>query len=416
MICEFRIKNFTTFAEEFYVNFYADMRIKRLRHNCIKVGNRHIVKTIGIYGPNNTGKSSFVYAIFVLKKIMSGRAVRNIYNIFGDNTITKFEISYVINGRKYRYKNEYDSKNICFISESLEIVKENPSNAFEVSYQKIFSRSESEMIIGEDTSSLQLRGLTLDRSRALMSVLRFEEPKMETAQIDYNDFLDSIINIDMSRSINVEKTMRIIQNDEVGKEFIVNFVKNCDLNIEDFGYDNNIRNDVDVIDKMADSIQANQSNMEMLKLWSQHYGKTIPSYLIDSIGTRKLVTLSGYIYEALKKGQTIIIDEIDSSLHHVLTRAIISLFNNQLNTKAQLLFTTHDLMLLDLRTLMRKDQILLTNIDAEKKTSTIIPLSSYTAQDGIRGDENIAEYYLKGKFGAIPTPELFDVLVELTKK
>ena len=86
------------------------------------------------------------------------------------------------------------------------------------------------------------------------------------------------------------------------------------------------------------------------------------------------------------------------------------------NKKAQLLFTTHDLMLLDLKTLMRKDQILLTNIDKDKKTSTITSLSSFTAQDGIRGDENIADYYLKGKFGAIPTPELFDVLVEVTKK
>lgn len=34
------------------------------------------------------------------------------------------------------------------------------------------------------------------------------------------------------------------------------------------------------------------------------------------------------------------------------------------------------------------------------------------AENGIRGDEDIAEYYLKGHFGSIPTPDLFASLEE----
>ena len=416
MICEFKVKNYGTFSEEVSVSFYADMRTKRLSSNCLKIGNRHLVKTLGVYGPNNTGKSSLIMAMFFLQRIMSGDAVNNCFNLFGDNTVTEFEIVYYVNERKYRYHVNYDSKDCIILSELLERVRENPSNPFDVSNEHILFRDSKTTSFGEGTAMPQLMGFVLDRKRAVMSVLNFEKTPIAEAQKDYFEFLKSLFFIDMNHPINAEKTMRIMQDDQKGKEFIVNFVKNCDLNIEDFGYDKDIRNDVDVIDKIAEAIQAQQPNSETLKLWSQHFGKTIPSYLIDSVGTRKLVSLSGYIYEALRDGKTLIVDELDGSLHHILTRAIVALFNNQLNKKAQLLFTTHDLMLLDLKTLMRKDQILLTNINKDKKTSTITSLSSFTAQDGIRGDENIAEYYLKGKFGSIPTPELFDVLVEVTKK
>ena len=42
-----------------------------------------------------------------------------------------------------------------------------------------------------------------------------------------------------------------------------------------------------------------------------------------------------------------VIDELDAGLHFKLTRAVVALFNNALNEKAQLIFTTHDVTLLD---------------------------------------------------------------------
>ena len=106
-------------------------------------------------------------------------------------------------------------------------------------------------------------------------------------------------------------------------------------------------------------------------------------------------------------------DEIDSSLHHILTKSIVAMFNNVLNTKSQLIFTTHDVLLLDLRELFRKDQIWLVDIK-DKSSSTICRMSEFTSRDenGIRGDEDITDYYLKGQFGSIPTPDLFASLEE----
>ncbi len=92
------------------------------------------------------------------------------------------------------------------------------------------------------------------------------------------------------------------------------------------------------------------------------------------------------------------------------------MFNNVLNNKSQLLFTTHDVLLLDLKELFRKDQIWLVDV-LDESSSKITRLSEFTSrsENGISGDEDITDYYLKGQFGSIPTPDLFSSLEEATK-
>ena len=69
---------------------------------------------------------------------------------------------------------------------------------------------------------------------------------------------------------------------------------------------------------------------------------------------------------------------------------------------------------MDLTNLLRKDQIYLVDFDNETGFSKMIHLSDISSRDenGIRGDEDIRDYYMKGRYGAIPTPNLFDALLE----
>lgn len=94
--------------------------------------------------------------------------------------------------------------------------------------------------------------------------------------------------------------------------------------------------------------------MDQLRLISIHRGRPLPSIKFDSSGTKKIVALASYIVEALEKGKILIIDELDSGLQFKISREIISLFNNYINTSAQLICTTHDVSLLDIKTLFRK--------------------------------------------------------------
>lgn len=100
-------------------------------------------------------------------------------------------------------------------------------------------------------------------------------------------------------------------------------------------------------------------------------------------------------------------------IHFKLVRAIISLFNNELNTQAQLTFTSHDISLMDSKKLFRKDQLWFTHKDRER--IYLYSLSEFTAQNsGIRNTTNIYEIYNKGLLGAIPDPDLIKSLLEVT--
>ena len=105
----------------------------------------------------------------------------------------------------------------------------------------------------------------------------------------------------------------------------------------------------------------------------------------------------------------LVVDELDNSLHFRLTRAIMAMFNNELNKGAQLIATVHDVSLLDCQTLFRKEQIWFTHKD--KDGVYLYSLSEFTAEkDGIRDTTDLISKYRKGVFGALPEPDLFKSL------
>lgn len=117
----------------------------------------------------------------------------------------------------------------------------------------------------------------------------------------------------------------------------------------------------------------------------------------ESDGTRKLFEFTGGWLRALDNGATLLVDELDRSLHPHMTRFLIGLFHSAGNAKnAQLIFTTHDTSLLD-NTLMRRDQVWFVEKD-DKQSSQFYPLLAYSP----RKDEALERGYLKGRYGAIP--------------
>ena len=234
---------------------------------------------------------------------------------------------------------------------------------------------------------------------------------MQNAQRDYVEFALSIDIVRMDEADitdHVLMTYNLMKNDPKALAFVKEFVKNCDLHIDDFGFDEDIKSDVDI----SREIFNRNMTKESLSFYSKHHGFQVPSFIFDSVGTRKIIALSGYIYDSIKNGKVLLIDEIDSSLHHIITRAIVSMFNNDLNRKAQLIFTTHDLLLMDLQHMFRKDQLYLTDIKDDE--SILISLNEFSSHDenGIRGSEDIINHYIQGKFGGVPTTHLFDSLEE----
>ena len=127
-----------------------------------------------------------------------------------------------------------------------------------------------------------------------------------------------------------------------------------------------------------------------------------------------MAAIASYVIEALKQGRILVVDELDSSIHFRLTRAIVALFNNELNTDAQLICTVHDINLMDCKRLFRKEQIWF--VDKDQDDAYVYSLADFTAEQGVRDTSDIIEKYRKGLFAALPEPELINSLLDIKDK
>ena len=118
----------------------------------------------------------------------------------------------------------------------------------------------------------------------------------------------------------------------------------------------------------------------------------------ESSGTRRYFSLLGYWLLKLAKGGLLVVDEIEASLHPMLVNELLKTFlqHENVKTPAQLIFTTHNPLLLD-QTLLRRDQIWFTEKDQEGATR-LYPLTDFKP----RKDESLVKGYLAGRYGGIP--------------
>lgn len=415
MICRLTVENYKAFGEKVELDFFANKNIKRFDYNHINVGKKSILKTIGFYGPNNAGKTCLLLSIIDLLSLMNNEKHVNLANVFYDNNpTTSFSVEYYINGRFYVYSLSYNNEKNIYEKEKLVLRNYNDNSS---NNETIFIRNGNNLSWHGITSDFKKVNPTRLFSQSLPFMLVFDDKDNEVmlrAKKDYDDFLASVLFLRMDKPLDITKTMSLMRTDSKAAKFVKEFVKNCDLHIDDFGFDDNVVSDANIEPQLTAALNNPSFIKETLKFYSKHNGYRVPSIFFDSVGTMKLVALAGYIYDALKNGKVLIVDEIDSSLHHILTKSIVAMFNNMLNNKAQLLFTTHDVLLLDMKALLRKDQVWLVDV-MNQGSSTVYRMSDkFTSRDenGIRGDEDITDYYLKGQFGSIPTPDLFSSLEE----
>ncbi len=127
-------------------------------------------------------------------------------------------------------------------------------------------------------------------------------------------------------------------------------------------------------------------------------GDEVAFHLTDeSDGTKRMLDFIPMFFKILKeKDVTFFIDEIDRSLHPVLLKEWIQSIMDAPDTKGQMVFTTHESHLLDMK-IFRPDEIWFAEKNEEGAT-VLYSLSDFKP----RPDLDIRKGYLKGRFGAIP--------------
>lgn len=108
--------------------------------------------------------------------------------------------------------------------------------------------------------------------------------------------------------------------------------------------------------------------------------------------------LSCFLSFAIKQGQLIIIDEIDSKFHSLLLRLIIEFYNDaKVNVNgSQMIFTTHNTILLN--DILRRDQIVFIEKNEFGESSI---KKAHSSENPIRIDSSIEKEYRKGKIGGV---------------
>lgn len=412
MIIELRAKNCFSFEDPIVFSMKANMRNKKFASNVHRENNFNILKTAGIYGPNNAGKTCLVKCFNAIKKIMLNKKPNLMPNLFTKNSICELGITFLAEGREFSYDLHYDAQNEEFLYEKfLEIQKDQYGNEKEILWLEKDTVNQRYSCIDQDVllmiplmSSNNLLCYVIDASK-------FEHlEKMKKIIIEFAQKID-ILNMN---NIPMKKTIELMKNKRGLQRKVVEFIKNADLYMDNFEH---VDMDQIKIDDRTENekpdeevLNMREKLMEQIRLVSTYKGVKVPSLIFDSTGTKKIAALASYIIEGLEKGRILIVDELDSSIHFKITRAIVEMFNNELNTNAQMIFTVHDINLMDCKRMFRKEQIWFVHKDQDGVY--VYSLADFTARQGVRDTTDIMEKYRKGALGALPDPELINSLLD----
>jgi AAA15 family ATPase/GTPase len=429
MIEEFNFANFWSFKEEQTLNMTAS-KIKSNNqlldsNNIIQIdGKLPLIKSKAIYGANASGKSNVIKALVSFIRIISTSVKDdNVLNILEPFKLslesikqpTFFQLVFRIKNVRYRYGFEADEKSIK--SEWLFYTPK---------------KREQTLFIREGQEIIEVNNKHFEEGNKFISLLDFDDDE-NTIFRNNSLFLTSLSSFGFGKisKLIVKSISSIMVINGLGhggmystagealensekKDFILSFLKNADTGINDIESieitKENLPEDID--DDFKEDFKKGKVIISSRSQYDKNNKKTrdIPFILggQESEGTVKMFELSPFIYNALKDGRTLVIDEFDSRFHPLLTKKIVELFNSESNLKSQLIFTTHDTNLLSSE-ILRRDQIDF----VEKDKYGASHLYTLVEIKGVRNNASFEKDYIQGKYGAIPFLGNFSTLLNV---
>ncbi len=415
MLVEFTVGNFLSFKEKKTLNMMSTSIKEYVDTNLIEKSRYKLLKGAIIYGANASGKSNFVKAMSTMRRLViqsfekSSTDELNIspflLHTAYDNKPSHFEVLFLVNDIRYRYGFEVDNTNVR--TEWLFEAKKNIE-------KPLFVReNDGIQVYPHYKEGKDLEEKTRDNALFLAVVDQFNGPIAKLILHWFNNFITiSGLSHEGYKAV----TFKMLENDKT-KPDLQKFYNQLDL-----GFD-----DLKIVKKTFDSSEIPKDMPEALvkQLSSDLEGKTLINVKTlhkkfnddnevvkleefdmrsqESSGTNKIFNVSGPIFDVLSNGGVLIIDELDASLHPLLTLEITKLFHSkQYNPKdAQLIFSTHDTNLLCYGN-YRRDQVFFIEKD-EYGSSDLYSLIEYKEEGKkIRNDRSFENDYIKGKYGAIP--------------
>jgi len=428
MLIEFRVKNFRSFWDEQVLSLVANSDMT-LNKNYFAVNKLRLLKAAGIYGPNASGKSNLIKAMDTMRDIVLKSASTKpgsrmpIAPFLLDDESKKqpsfFEVTFYHESIRYQYgftatkKRVHDEWLIAY-----------PKRYAQLWYERSFDKKtkKTDWKFGSflKGDKVKLADKTREDCLFLSVGAQWNNEKLTIVYNWFKDKLQVVPPKEYLRPVTAEMLANLEEHKEVKKElynFVIALLKKADLRIDGVEVKKITADDIEFTEEISDEerkrILQYLKEKPPLKVEMLHKdlqtGKTAKLPLQEeSDGTQRFFQLSGPWIETVALGFTVFIDELEVSLHPLLTRELIKFIQNPKINKsgAQLIFATHDTTLLDSE-LFRRDQIWFTEKDKNGATN-LYSMSDYKERRPRKG-EAMQKGYLSGRYGAIPILEAFSL-------
>lgn len=420
MIIQFSVSNYRCFRGFQTLNLTATADTS-LPDNCISkalpgLTGKRWLKGVSIYGANASGKSTVLDALSALTNLVLSSAkvtdakepVQHIepFSLSPDDLTvpTAFGLVFVAEGIRYEYRVAATQERIWH--ESLRAFR---SAREQVWYSRDWDPKTSAYSWTPDRPSgfrrdPQLEGYTLRNMLFLSKAVANNREELEPV---YGWFKEKLHFLDLgaNRGFSHSFTLKQIEEQAEHAKRIIDLLRHADIGVSGASVVED-RPDNEKLEMNINSAPEGVREMLRKRKWLlpelTHQGtddSNIPlPWNRESAGTQRLFALAGPWLDILKRGLVVCVDELETSMHPLMVRELMRLFmSEQENTNgAQLIFTTHNPLLLD-TTLIRRDQVWFTDKD-ESGTAHLYPLTDYSP----RKEESLVRGYLSGRYGAVP--------------
>ncbi|MBA4252160.1 MAG: ATPase [Chlorobiaceae bacterium] len=406
MVLEIRLSNFFSIKEEIVLDLRAaniqSKQSKELGDNIFEYEDMKILKTVALYGANASGKSNIIKAIRFCVMMVLNSHLHNVdanfnfipfkFDSYSEKS-SKFFLRFVHKNIEYEYSFELTRE---------EIVKETLYYFPKGRIKKIFVRDE---LLGSTKKDKYSFGNQINRpfdvaestSTKTLFISRASQMDREVAKEIFTFFNEYfILGLLLPHNIKIDYFFSNFKNE------LLEALQIADSDIIDLTIEKDFVPVAKVDLKQGDDKKVYTSYSENIEetvtIFSFHkkdVSKKFDFFQEESAGTIKLFLALLTILDVAKQNKILLIDELEGNLHPYIVEFILKLFHK--SKAAQLIYTTHNTNLLDLKKL-RKDQI---NFCNKKEDGSTEVYSLYDYSD-FRETMDVEKAYLQGRFDAVP--------------
>lgn len=363
---------------------------RELSHNVMEWKGVPVLKTVGLFGPNASGKSNILKTItfccrMILDSYLHNEGVTFNFEPFKfdgwQKKPSKFLIDFVCEDVEYEYSFELTRERI--LSESLYY--------YPVGRRaKVFVRDADGKYSFGAGVMVKPSDVVTNTSEKKLFLSCASSMNRDIAQKLYryfmNQFLLGLVNVN---------DMMVLDSFNAYKKVILKALEICDTDITDIEAR---KEQMPAPVVVPGQMELSYKLVDVLRFKTFHRDQKDIMFDMDmeeSNGTRKLFQILIRLLDVVKNKKSIMMDEFDMGLHTRLADFILDLIHASENS--QLLFTSHNTNLIDVKRL-RRDQIVFVNKSEQGATEVY---SLYDFKD-FRENMDAEKGYIQGRFDAVP--------------